>query len=56
MVHQCTKFHCYRTHIKQVIGTNNFYCLRLFVYKVVMFNILILVLGYICVQFFYSGY
>ena len=41
MVHQCTKFHCERTHHKQVIGTitfHKFFCLRLFVvvYKLVI--------------------
>ena len=28
MVHQCTKFNFERTHHKQVIGTNTFYCLH----------------------------
>ena len=29
MVHQCTKFHCYRTNHKQGIGTNTVYELLL---------------------------
>ena len=38
-VHTCTKFHCYRTQHKQVIGKTAFHCLRLFVvvYKLVIY-------------------
>ena len=58
LVHQCAKFHCERTHHKQVIGTNtvytSLYCLRLFVavYKLVM---LILMMGWIVLSLWVLG-